>query len=144
MSRRKGRILAFQALYAYDMGRKSLDELLSLSWYVSGDGEEDEPAPLTQETQDFARILIAGTINHLAEIDALIERHLESGWTIKRVRKVSVAILRISVYSLLFQKETAGSVIIDEAVIIAKRYGDMNSFKFVNALLDNINKELRT
>ncbi|MBR1912064.1 MAG: N utilization substance protein B, partial [Treponema sp.] len=67
MSRRKGRILAFQALFSYDVGGESLDELLSLNW-----AEEN----LDQETADFARIIIAGTINHLDDIDELIKKHL--------------------------------------------------------------------
>ncbi len=144
MSRKKGRVLAFQALYAYDLGGKSLEELLSLTWHVSEEGEEDDPAPLPQDTQDFARILIAGTINHLAEIDAAIERHLKEDRTIADMHRVSLAILRISVYSLLFQKEIDASIIIDEGITIAKNYGEGNSFKFINALLDNVNKELRT
>ena len=65
MSRRKGRILAFQALFSYDMGGESLDELLTLKW-----AEEN----LDQETSDFARIIIAGTINHLSDIDELKKR----------------------------------------------------------------------
>ena len=139
MSRRKGRILAFQALYSYDVGGVPLDELLTLEWEYSGD---DETVEHDQTTDDFARILISGTINHLEEIDALIQRHLTGNWEFGRINKVSLAILRMSVFSLLYQKDMPPSVVIDEAIAITKKYGADDAFRFINAVLDSIHKEL--
>jgi len=135
LSRRKARILAFQALYSYDVGGESLDELLSLKW-----AEEKTP----QDAMDFARILISGTINHLSEIDSLIKKHLTGRWEFERVNKVSVAILRMSVFALLYQKDTSASIIIDEAIGISKEFGTDDSFKFINAVLDTIRKEIES
>jgi N utilization substance protein B len=142
VSRRKGRILAFQALYSYDVGKKSLDDLLKLDWVDNN--TESEAKNADTEKDDFARILISGTINHLEEIDALIKGHLSERWEFDRVNKVSLAILRVSIFQLLYQKETPGSVVIDEAIAIAKEFDTDISFKFINAVLDKIRKEIAT
>ncbi|MDE6774541.1 MAG: N utilization substance protein B, partial [Treponemataceae bacterium] len=63
-----------------------------------------------------------------------------SGWEFDRVNKVSLAILRMSVYALLYQRDVPASIVIDEAVSIAKDYGQDDSYKFINAVLDNIRK----
>jgi len=142
VSRRKGRILAFQALYSYDVGKKSLDDLLKLDWVDNNTESEAKNADTVKD--DFARILISGTINHLEEIDALIKGHLSERWEFNRVNKVSLAILRVSIFQLLYQKETPGSVVIDEAIAIAKEFDTDISFKFINAVLDKIRKEIAT
>lgn len=141
MSRRKGRVLALQALYSYDVGGVSVDELLKLEW--AGKDDEAEGVDENRETSfTFARLLIAGTVEHLDEIDSLIKKHLSGKWEFDRINKVSLSILRISVYSLLYQKDTAPSIIIDEAIDIAKEYGTDDAFKFINAVLDSIRKEI--
>ncbi len=135
MSRRKGRILAFQGLYSWDAGGMTKDEVLTLSWAENDAGE----AVLEQETSAFARILIAGAIENQEQIDNLIKENLK-GWDFDRVNRVSLAILRMSVYALLFQKDIPATIVIDEAIDIAKEYGQDDAFKFVNAVLDNIRK----
>ena len=135
MSRRKGRILAFQALYSYDVGGESLEQLLKLEWAELKESEKDT------DTVDFARILISGTINHIEEVDGVIKAHLTQNWEFSRVNKVSLAILRISSYSLLFQPEIHPTIVIDEAIDIAREYGSDDSYKFINAVLDHIRKE---
>ena len=149
MSRRKARVLAFQALHSYDVGGQNLEDLLKLDWVNSSKGEEPaeeegaaDNAPLDSETSDFARILIAGTINHLPEIDDMIRKHLSANWDFSRLNRVNLAVLRMSVYSLLFQTDLSPLVVIDEAIAIVKRYGDDKAFRFVNAILDNIRKEV--
>lgn len=135
MSRRKGRILAFQGLYSWDAGGMTKDDVLTLSWAENDAGE----AVLEQETSAFARILIAGAIENQEQIDNLIKENLK-GWDFDRVNRVSLAILRMSVYALLFQKDIPATIVIDEAIDIAKEYGQDDAFKFVNAVLDNIRK----
>lgn len=155
MSRRKGRVLAFQALYSYDVGGEPIDELLKLEWAFKNsnedkdesedktDSENEAESGSTQEmTLDFARLIINGTVSHLTEIDDLIKKHLSGKWDFDRINKVSLAILRISVFSLLYQKETSPSIVIDEAIDIAKEYGADDAYKFINAVLDNIRKEI--
>ena len=137
MSRRKGRVLAFQTLYSYEVGGIPLEDLLAFSWV----SESGVPAEDTNKDEYvFARLLAAGTVEHLSEIDENIKKHLAANWDFDRVNKVSLSILRMSVYSLLYQKDVGASVIIDEAIQIAKEFGANDSFRFINAVLDKVGK----
>lgn len=136
MARRKGRILAFQALYSWNVGGVDTDTLLKFDWVDSEKLEE-----MDSDIVMFARLLITGTIEHVDEIDAVIKNHLVN-WDFERLNKVDLAILRISVYPLLFQKDIHPSIVIDEAIDISKEFGADDSYKFVNAVLDNIRKDL--
>lgn len=138
MSRRKGRVLAFQALYSYDVGAMSLENILLFSW-THGDGGAGN---FSQDEYDFARLLIVGTIEHIEEIDFHIKKYLSGNWDFSRINRVSLAILRMSAYALLYQKDMKPSIVIDEAIDIAKEFGVDDAFKFINAVLDKINKSL--
>ena len=120
------------------MGKEPLEQLLKLEWANNSEGEGNSA---DTDSNDFARILIAGTINHIAEVDEKIKKHLSAKWEFDRVNKVSLAVLRISVFQILYQKETPATVVIDEAIAIVKKYGSDDAFKFINAVLDNIRKE---
>ena len=96
---------------------------------------------MNQESLDFARLIAGGTIQNLAEIDKQIKIQLEH-WDFSRLNKVDQAILRMGVYSLLFQKDIPASVTIDEAVDISKEYGTDESYRFINGVLDGIRKNL--
>ncbi len=151
MSRKAGRILAFQGLYSWDAGGMSKDEVLTLSWPKDDREESEDETSESQkqssepdmETATFARILIAGTIDNHEQIDELIKENLK-GWDFDRVNKVTLAVLRLSVYCLLFQKEVEPPVVINEAIEIVKKYGQDEAFKFVNGVLDKINKKIQS
>lgn len=136
LSRRNARILTMEALFSWEISNVPLDQLLNFSWL-----EPKKRENLSDDDLTFPRLLIAGTLEHIEEIDAKITSHLR-GWEFSRINNVDKAILRFSIYSMLFQKDIPVSVVIDEAVSIANDYGDDNSFKFVNGLLDSVNKEL--
>lgn len=131
-SRRKGRILAFQALYAWEASKMALEDLLSFAWL-----EDDKRLALEGEIAAFARLLIAGTVENIEALDARIQKHLEH-WTLERLKKVDLAVLRLSAYSLLFQKDIPAQITIDEAIEIVKEYGSEDSYRFVNGVLDAI------
>lgn len=139
MSRRKSRILAFQALYSWDVTKSSVEELLTFSWMEKGN-EEVQTSETEKEEYTFASLIIAGTIEHIDEIDAMIESHLATNWSKDRINKVALAILRTSIYEMKFQNGAQPGIIIDEAVNIAKDYGADDSYKFINAVLDKIGK----
>ncbi len=134
IGRRRGRILAFQALFAWDAGSLSPDDLLLFPWI--------EPAGKELHDDDFlfSRLIFLGTVEHIDEIDALISKNLEN-WDFNRLNLVDKAILRLSTYSLRFQHDTDPRIVINEAVTIARTYGTDDSFKFVNAVLDSIKRE---
>jgi N utilization substance protein B len=108
-----------------------LERLLSFDW--EAEKPEEDAAVI------FARALTAGTIENLDVIDEKIKENLIN-WSFSRLKRVDLAILRISAYSLLFQKDIPDSVVIEEAIGICKDYGEEGSFKFVNAMLDSIKK----
>ena len=144
MSRRRGRIVAFQALYSWDVSKSSLEDLLTFTWLEKDTVNTEEPKEPTasqKNDMDFASLIIAGTIDHIDEIDASIERHLVANWSKDRLNKVALAILRTSVYQIKYQSEAQPGIIIDEAVNIAKEYGADDSYKFINAVLDKIVKD---
>ncbi len=131
-SRRKARILAFQAMYAWDASGTPLRELLSFAWL-----DDEKRAGLEEEHLTFARLLIAGSIENIADIDTLIRAHLQN-WSFERLKKVDLAILRVGVYSLMYQRDIPAQITIDEAIEIAKEYGAEDSFRFINGVLDGI------
>jgi N utilization substance protein B len=142
-SRRKGRILAFQALYSWEAsGRKRggnaaiSDDLLDFSWL------EDKREKLDEETANFSRLLIVGTIENRKKVDAMIQAHLKN-WDISRINRVDLAILRMSVYTLMYQDDVPPSIVIDEAIGISKEYGADDSFRFINGVLDGIRRTLQ-
>jgi len=131
-SRRKARILAFQALYAWDSSAGAAEGLLDFSWL-----EDERRASLDEEVASFARLIIAGTLESIEEIDETIRSHLQN-WTFERLKRVDLAVLRISAYSLLFQKDIPAQITIDEAIEIVKEYGSEDSYRFINGVLDGI------
>ena len=135
-ARRKGRIIAFQSLYRYDLSGASLGELLDFSWM---DGERAEK--MQPEALAFARLLIQGALENLPEIDGIIRGQLEN-WDFQRLNRVDLALLRLSVYCLLHQRDIPPTVTIDEAVDISKTYGTADSYRFVNGVLDGVRKKL--
>lgn len=162
MSRRKSRIVAFQGLYSWDVGGMTEADVLKLDWTgsnidviepneeIENENSEDseeffektqkyEGLKIDEEEGAFSRMLIAGTIENIEKIDETIKAHLKN-WDFSRVNKVTIAILRMSVYCLMFTKDVDPSIVIDEAIDIAKNYGPDDSYKFVNAILDNIKK----
>jgi transcription antitermination protein NusB len=133
-SRRKARIYAMQALFSWDISCTPPEELLEFSW-VDRQGDRED-------TLAFARILLAGTIEHVEEVDAALQEHLEH-WKLERLARVDLAILRLSAYSLLFQPDIPTSVTIDEAIDLAREFGSAESYRFVNGVLDAVRRDAR-
>lgn len=143
MSRHKGRERAFQAIFAWEAGCKDTQQLLTFSWQDTDKSCDSKAEEEEDNTLVFARLLFSGTLQNLDKIDTLIKSHLAKTWTIQRINKVSLAILRISVYSLLFQKEMPPNIIIDQAINLTKKFGEDNAYKFVNATLDAIKTDIQ-
>ena len=136
-SRRKGRILAVQALYSWESVRIPPAQLMTFSWLEAG-----KQAALDEGTACFSRLLIAGTIENIKAVDEMIVKHLLN-WDFTRLNRVDLAILRMSVYTLMYQSDIAPSIVIDEAVGISKEFGTDDSFRFVNGVLDSIRRTLQ-
>ncbi len=85
--------------------------------------------------------IVSGTYQNLEEIDKYIVKYSKK-WSINRLGNEVVTVLRIAIYELLYDKETSHKVVINEAVILAKKYCDDDLYKFVNGLLANVAKEI--
>jgi N utilization substance protein B len=142
-SRRKGRILAFQALYFWESSswdetrRVPAEELVNFNWL-----EEEKRLSLDEGIAAFSKMLIVGTIENINEVDKIIKDHLEN-WDISRLNRVDLAVLRMSVYSLMFQNDISPSIIIDEAIGICREFGADDSYKFINGVLDSARKTIQ-
>jgi len=133
-SRHKERILAFQALFAWDTAddkEAALKELLDFPW-------EDKGTPAEPV---FSRLLAVGTAENIEKVDAMIREHL-ANWDFSRLLRVDRALLRLAVYELMFQT-TPPTVVIDEAVEISREYGTDDSYRFINGVLDGVRKTIQ-
>ena len=118
LSRRKARVVAFKVLFQFDQVKAEPQQALSYLY------QEDElTAP---REQSFAAELVYGAIRHLADIDEAIRRFSRE-WDLSRMSAVDRNIMRLAAYEILFMQPSEPVVAIDEAVEIAKRYGDHNS-----------------
>ncbi len=72
----------------------------------------------------------------------MIKAHLKN-WDFSRLNRVDLAVLRLSTYALMFQDDVPPSIVIDEAIDIAKEFGTDDSFRFVNGVLDGIKKTVQ-
>ena len=95
-----------------------------------------------QEVRDFSVNIVKGTCQRKDEIDKLITKYAEN-WTISRMAVVDRNILRMAVYELLHCPDIPPKVCINEAIELAKEFGDSQSGKFVNGILDRIHKEAK-
>jgi len=129
--RRKGREIAAQAMYQYEIRRDAEADLDSF-W------EQVEASP---EARAFALSRIAGTRRQQERIDALIDGAIQN-WSFGRLAAVDRAVLRVAVYELLDEPDVPYNVVIDEAIEIVRRYSNPESGAFVNGVLDRIANEL--
>lgn len=133
-SRRHGRALALQTLFELD-SRGAFDELDSA---IASQAAQAEPV-LDDPTVDFARTLCAGVIADLEEIDELLTRTSQR-WRVERMAIVDRNALRLGAYEILHCPDVPREVAINEAVELAKTYGDVGSAAFVNGLLNSIQR----
>lgn len=129
-TRRRAREIVLQLLYEEDVNGTRLPEASRQFIRSRMQGRK----ALT----DFACELLEGTIKHRSDIDRQLSG-LSKHWTINRMPVVDRNILRLGAYEILFA-ETPATVAVNESVILAKRYGDKNSQRFVNGILDRMMK----
>lgn len=123
---------ALKILYQIDLTKGSVDEALDNFWSYC---EEEENARL----KEFVAVLVNGARENLKTIDAEIS-HFALNWQMHRMPVVDRNILRLAAFELLYLSDIPTKVSINEAIELAKKYGDKDSGKFVNAVLDKIKK----
>jgi N utilization substance protein B len=144
--RTRSREFALQILYELDLAPSNIDEALEDFWMDRTDLELSSPEKIAleedkkePEVREYTEKLVRGTLEKQVSIDQLIERYAEN-WEMQRMACVDRNILRLATYEILHIEEIPVKVAINEAVELAKRYGEQDSSKFVNGILDRIAK----
>ena len=132
MKRTETRELAFRLIYSIEIQKEMDEEQVKL--FMQGNGIE-EKAEI-----DYINEIFAGIKENKEEILTLIETNLKEKWSVDRISKIDLSILELAIYELVFSK-LPYKVVINEAVELAKKYGDDNSKSFVNGILASIVKE---
>jgi len=122
MSRRRAREFALQALYQADISEQGAPEGLAGLWRGQVDGGMEEKAAEPEEIA-FAERIVTGVTERHEEIDGLIES-ASVNWRVPRMPVVDRNILRLATYELVACEDVPASVCINEAVELAKRFGD--------------------
>ncbi|OGW94208.1 MAG: transcription antitermination factor NusB [Omnitrophica bacterium RIFCSPLOWO2_01_FULL_45_24] len=129
--RTKARECALQILYAIDITKDEPKICIERFWK---DGDET-----ALEVKKFANALVLGVSDKKDGIDKMISEYA-TNWQLERMAVIDRNVLRFATYELLFMKDIPPKVSINEAIDIAKKFGTIDSGKFVNGILDKINK----
>ncbi len=129
-NRTKSREYALKMLYQTDIRHADHRQIVEEFWR----GHQ-----LSAEVKAFANRLFTGTVEHLPAIDALIASRADN-WDLKRMAVIDRNILRLGAFELLYLDEVPPKVCINEAIELAKRFGDVESGKFINGILDAVHK----
>ncbi len=127
-ARRKGRELALQALYQVDLTGGEPQRVVAEFW---------RDCDATGSARAFGEELVGGVLAHRERIDALIAASCEH-WRLERLSHVDLNVLRVATYELFCRRDVPASVVIDEAIEIARRFGAEESPVFVNGVLDQV------
>ncbi len=130
--RRKAREVALQVLYSLNFVNLDVEKALELFW-----GNFVAP----KSAKEFASTLVEGTWHHREELDGLIA-DCSDNWSLNRMSKVDISILRMAVFEFLYCDDIPSKVSINEAVDLGKTFGSENSGSFINGVLDALNLKI--
>ena len=142
LARSAARLAAVQALYQHQMERTPTARLLD-EFHRHRLGEVIDETEFAEAEVDFFDDVVAGAIARKDEIDALLVARLAQGWTIARLDKTMLQILRCGAYELLARPDVPVGSAISEYVDVAKAFFDDREAKFVNGVLDALAKDVR-
>ena len=133
MNRTKIREQAFKLIYSLEIQKRDdIEEQIDL--YIESNGIVDKNAI------EYIKDAVLGIEKNKEKILEKIEKNLKSDWKIERISKIDLAILKLAIYEIKY-KEIPFKVVINEAVELAKKYGEDTSKNFVNGILASIVKE---
>ncbi len=137
MSRKMAREVAFKYLFETAFQKdESLDELTEMLLTT----DEEEREDITPEDKKYIDEITNGINEKETEINEAISKHLK-GWTMERISKVDIAILKLAIYEILYREDIPYKVSINEAVELAKTFSDESSPSFINGVLAEIVNE---
>ena len=130
MNRTAMRESAFKLIYSLEIQKQdNLKEQIDV--YFESENIEDKAA------KEYIEDAVLGIENHKEAIIGLIEKNLKSDWKIDRISKIDLAILKLAIYEIQY-KDIPFKVVINEAVEMAKKYGEDSSKNFINGILASI------
>jgi len=148
-TRRQGRELALKIIYSFPDQPQDVRSILGEFWAnfqfqddILGEPDDAGDVKPAEQVRIFAEDLAVGAHEKLEAIDGKI-RECSRNWSLDRMSRVDLALLRMGTYELLYCKDVPTSVAINEAIEIGKRYGSKETPGFVNGILDRIGKECR-
>ena len=131
--RRSSRELALKFLYQFELNGGDLDEQIKL--FLERNSSQEGVA-------NFMKELVVSLIGKMEEIDEIIQKFSDH-WILDRMTVIDRNILRMGTCELLFSFSTPPKVVINEAIDIAKKYGNEDSPEFINGILDKVYNEIR-
>jgi N utilization substance protein B len=126
--RRQAREIAFKIIFQIDLGKLDPDEVIRHTL---------SPLKASPEVVSYVERLSRGVIAAQARLDRLLAQRAEK-WELERLLSVDRSLLRLAAYELLYCPEVPKSVVINEAIELAKKYSGADSGGFINALLDQL------
>ena len=128
----KMRELAFKLVYELEVQKEFNEEIMTL--FLENNDVSDKNA------RQYVRRLVRGIKENEEKIEQIIKDKLSPNWQFQRISKINLAILKVSIYEILYA-DVPYKVSINEAIELAKAYGDDNSATFINGVLANVVKE---
>jgi N utilization substance protein B len=141
-SRSAARLAAVQALYQHRMEGTALAKLLD-EFHQHRLGREIEDEHYAAADVDFFDDLVGGTLARSEEIDALLAERLAEGWSLERLDRTMLQILRAGAYELLARPDVPVGTAISEYVDVAHAFFDAREAGFVHGILDKVAKSVR-
>lgn len=142
-ARSAARLAAVQALYQRQMEKTPLARLLD-EFHMHRLGKEIEDEQYEEAEVEFFDDLVSGFAAREEEIDTLLVSKLAEGWTLARLDKTMLQILRCGAYELLARADVPKATAITEYVDVAHAFFDEREAKFVNGILDAVGKQVRS
>lgn len=132
MNRSEARDMAFKFLYQVEVQKENTQDAIIL-FFENNKIESNE-------AKEYISSVASGVQEHLEDIKKIIEKNLKKDWKIERISKVTLAILKLAVYEIVYAK-LPFKVVINEAVELAKKYGEDSAPTFINGILASVVKE---
>lgn len=132
MNRSQMRELTFTLLYQIEIQKEFNQEVLELFFEMNN--------LENKEAKSYIQDIVVGINENKEEINKLITKNLKTDWKIERISKINLALLKLSIYEMIYNK-IPYKIAINEVIELAKKYGDDNAPNFINGVLASIVKE---
>jgi N utilization substance protein B len=132
MQRTKMRELAFKLMYEIEIQKEISDSLINN--FIDSNSITDN------EAIEYLKDIVYGIESHKEEIEPLISQNLKENWTLSRISKINLSLLKIAIYEMLY-KDLPYKVAINEVIELAKKYADDSSPIFINGTLASVVKQ---